>query len=201
MCPVTTWAPTIRIHPSALISEGDISSSFESGPRPPKAARKKPAAVDAAASALGRRQRTISELRLILKQKRYPPSEIDTAVEKLTDMGYLDDPGLALHYAAEVARARGWGPLRVKQELAKRGLGQDIIDVALERAAEQGMAPSDNIRAELAKLLRIHGDPVDFKQRRKIQATLARRGFLYSDIEAALGHSDNLDENEQVEES
>jgi len=142
--------------------------------------------MEAAASALARRSRSASELRIWLAQRRYPKAEIARAVARMRELGYLDDAEYAATFAVHKAASRGWGPDRVRQELARRGVESEIIEEALARAAEQGASPSANIGRALAKYVRLHGVPRDLKGRGRLVAALRRQGFGLDAIREAL---------------
>jgi regulatory protein len=162
--------------------------------------KRRPTPLDAATAALARRPRTEFEMRAYLRQRRYEEAEIEQAVARLSELGYLDDGLYAAHIAGKVAQDRAWGPGRVRNELARRGVRSEIIDSALAAASEEGVSPAGNIQRALAKMVRPRGLPADRKGRDRIRAALARRGFDQASIlEAieALGPASGEDDLEQ----
>ena len=75
---------------------------------------------------------------------------------------------------------RGYGTLRIRQELRRRGVEREEAD----RAMEDYAADRDAMRALLDK--RLGGDLSDRKEVQKAIAALQRRGFLWEDIRSAL---------------
>jgi len=142
--------------------------------------------MEAAASALARRPRTAAELRAWLAQRRYPRAEISRALARMRDLGYLDDAEYAASFVTHRAASRGWGADRVRQELARRGVENEIIEMALARAQEQGSSPSANIARALEKHVRLRGRPRDRRERDRLVAALRRQGFTLDAIREAI---------------
>ncbi len=102
----------------------------------------------------------------------------DTA-EWLEGLGALDDAA----YAAAVVRHyshMGYGKLRMRQELARRGIDRELWDAALEEA--DGSA--ETIEALLQS--RLKGRVPDADEGRKLAAMLQRRGFTWQEIRPVL---------------
>src|SRR5213082_1809123 len=75
-------------------------------------------------AALAARSRTEAELRQALISRQYPPADVETAVARVRELGYLDD--------GEVARARA-------RSLLGRGAAPGL---AARRLEAQGIAPA-----------------------------------------------------------
>jgi regulatory protein len=86
---------------------------------------------DAAAKYLASRARSTGEMKTHLKSKGYEDGEIAAVIADFLDYGYLDDEDYCRQYI-KYAFSKGKGPLRVKQELAKKGISRDTIAFALE---------------------------------------------------------------------
>ena len=80
----------------------------------------------------------------------------------------------------DVYKRQGYGELRIRQELARRGVARET--------AEEALQPFSPDRAKLRALLdkRLHGDVSDRREVEKAVAALQRRGFSWPDIRAAL---------------
>jgi regulatory protein len=146
--------------------------------------------MEAALAALSRRSRFTAEMRRHLGTRGYPPEEIEATLARLLELGYLDDARHAAAVATRVAAERGWGPRRVRQELARRGVSGEIIDRVLAGAEAEGSDPSRNLERVLAKLLRSRGRPSDRRERDRLRAALMRRGFSPDEIGRALAALD-----------
>ena len=72
---------------------------------------------------LEKRQRSSEEMRGLLKDRHCPPESIDEVVERLQELGYINDHELA-HIFMRKARVKGMGPKLIRMELKKRGLSE-----------------------------------------------------------------------------
>jgi len=107
--------------------------------------------------------------------------------EEATDTaGWLEDLGAVNDgaYAAAIVRhycRMGYGRLRIRQELQRRGIGRELWDEALEQADD----PDEVIEALLHS--RLKGKAPDREEGRKLSAMLQRRGFTWQEIRPVLG--------------
>ena len=90
----------------------------------------------------------------------------------LIESGALDDERFAIRFAADKRELRGWGPERIREALAARGLEASLIEAALagEHEAEQ-------LERAIGLLERRPERPVDGPSRARAVAYLARRGY------------------------
>jgi regulatory protein len=129
-------------------------------------------AFERALEALSRKERTAAELGGWLAKRGITPAEIETVVERLVAGGALDDEAFAHRYAADKRDLRGWGPQRIRESLAGRGLDPGLIDAAL---AED---PREDQLARATELLERRGEtPADAASRARALGFLARRGY------------------------
>jgi regulatory protein len=139
----------------------------------------------AAVRFLESRQRSIREVRRRLGQAGYPAPLIDAAVERLEELGVLDDEAFARAWVESRDRARPRGERALRSELALKGVAREIVDRVLadRRPADDGtggdLATED---AAAERLLERHArnlarvtDPRVRRQR--AYALLARSGF------------------------
>jgi regulatory protein len=157
-----------------------------------------PAAVlDAAARFLEVRPRSIDEVRRRLREAGYRADLVDGAIERLADLGMLDDEAFARAWVESRDRARPRGERALRSELRRKGVsGALIAEVLGERGSastETGRtgdpaSASDRASSEspddvaAARLLARRGGPAarepDLRRRRaKAYALLARHGF------------------------
>lgn len=120
------------------------------------------------------------ELLKKLSEKECPPAEAQAIAHRLSELGYLDDGQYAKTLAAHYA-AKGYGPYKIKDELYRRGIPKELWDAALEQIPD----PADGLDALLAKRLRGTENP-DRKELKKAGDALARRGYSWREISAAL---------------
>ena len=127
---------------------------------------------------LSNRQHSRKELGDKLLRKGTPDEAADDALDWLEDHGYLDDE----RYAGVVVRhyvAKGYGPGRIRMELTKRGISREHWDSAFSELPQT----DDTIERDLRSRLR---NPEDRDEVRKVSAALARRGFGWDEIKAAI---------------
>lgn len=121
--------------------------------------------------ALGRKERTVAELRDWLAARDVDPSDAAEALERLLAIGELDDERFARRYAEDKRELASWGPERIRQTLIARGIERSLAERA---AAETGDQPAERA----ARLLLGRGADVrDDTGRRRALAYLARRGY------------------------
>lgn len=95
-------------------------------------------ATEVALTLLGRRDFSVSEMRQKLALRGYAHDEIDHALSRVDEMGYLNDGRYAQRFVSDRSRFRGWGPRRLKHELQKRQITETDISAALQHWQEEG---------------------------------------------------------------
>lgn len=134
-----------------------------------------------AAALLAYRAMSAGELERKLIEKGESPDNAAAAVERLAELGALDDEG----YAKSVARhyaAKGWGPARVREELRRRRVPREYWDDALAEYEER-TGQDETLERLLRRRL---SDPADPAQRKKAADALRRRGFAWEEIRDAI---------------
>ena len=126
-----------------------------------------------------------TELRRKLIQKGQSAPAAQAAADWLESLGALDDRTYALEVVRHYA-GRGYGPIKLRDELRKRGVPRDLWDEALAQAPE----PSEALRAYLDA--RLQGRSPSPEERRCLGDALRRRGFAWEDITGALGRWEEL---------
>jgi regulatory protein len=129
-------------------------------------------AFERALGALAHKERTVAELEAWLAERGFAPERIAPVIERLIEDGALDDERYARRFAEDKRELRGWGPDRIREALAGRGLDAALIEAAV--GAEDPAAE----RERAIELLERRGEPaVDEPSRARALAYLARRGF------------------------
>ncbi len=128
---------------------------------------------------LSRKPQSRKEMERKLAQWEAGDEEIASICDRMEELGYLDDAT----YAARVVRhysAKGYGERKLRDELFRRGVPRDLWGEALEQAE----SPDEAIDAFVAK--KLAGKAPDKTELKKISDALARRGYRWDDISAAL---------------
>ena len=96
----------------------------------------------------------------------------EAAAGQMEELGLVDDQAYARDRAREMFLRKRWGPLRVKQELRRKGIDGELIEELLEeyRQRDEGGLVAENVRAVLET--KYSGWREDEKQRRRAFAAL-----------------------------
>ncbi|MEQ2442772.1 regulatory protein RecX [Pseudoflavonifractor sp. CLA-AP-H29] len=126
------------------------------------------------------------------KEKEPIPEELaEEAADRLEELGYLNDA----EYARTVARhyaAKGYGERKLRDELWRRGVPREYWDQALEEVQD----PTDAMDAFIRR--KLMGRTADKETLGKLSAALARRGYRWEDIRAALSRYGETFEDESI---
>ncbi len=160
--------------------------------------------LEAALRFLEVRQRSVAEVRRRLTQAGYRAELVTAALERLTDLGILDDAAFTEAWVESRDRARPRGERALRRELAVKGIDRSLVDEAMAvRRPEPGTADDPDLpaaerllarhRAQLARV----GDPRVRRQR--AYALLVRNGFdseIASALAAGLATADDLEQRD-----
>ncbi len=138
---------------------------------------------DRALDLLAYRGRATRELRTALVRKGEDAASVDHAIERLTDMGLLDDAVYARQYAHAKIVGAGFSRRRLQAELSKRGVAREVADDAIAAAFAEDDVDSDAILERVAsRKLRSLASEDPPTRRRRLYEFLARRGYDSDDI-------------------
>jgi regulatory protein len=122
------------------------------------------------------RARTRAELAGQLAKRGYPDDVSARVLDRLTDVGLVDDAGFAEQWVHSRRANAGKGKRALAAELHTKGVDNDVITSVLggiNPAAERGRAE----RLVRARLRRENLGDDDARVSRRLVAMLARRGF------------------------
>lgn len=119
--------------------------------------------------------RSEKELFQRLRAKKYSADVVKRVVDFLKEKKFIDDSGFARAWI-EYRLKKPFGPRRIKQELLLKGINKEIITRNLAAAMKD--YSQDDVVAGIIneRMNRLKGLDTQ-KQRRRIFAYLARRGF------------------------
>ena len=144
--------------------------------------RSYPFAMEKAVALLAMRPRTQQEIADALRKNAYPVRTIARVMARLDEAGYINDTNFAEQWA-ESRTGKGMGARRIRMELRRKGVDGDAIDEALSSIDEDEMLSGALKAARKAASGKDISDP---KDRQKVLAALARRGYGYSEAKQAL---------------
>ena len=139
------------------------------------------AAKSRALNILGAKMCSSGQLRHRLVELGDTEETADEVIEWCFEMQLLDDT----EYARQIVTGysdRGYGERKIRDELYRRRVPREHWDDALEYVRGGGYAAARVLEIMKQKL---RGETPDFNDRRKLGATLARRGYSWDEINTA----------------
>lgn len=137
-----------------------------------------PALYDYAIAALGRRMRSVTELKRLMRNRveegETGNAKILSVVTRLEEHHYLDDPAYAATYTRLRQDNEKFGKRRVQQELSRKGVSSALIsttlDTAYENVSEEALARKHLERKRIKQ-------PTNEKESARVVRLLVRGGF------------------------
>ena len=130
-------------------------------------------ALEQALRALGARERTEHELRVLLVRRGVAGDVVDDVIAALRDEGLVDDAGYARRFADDRRLLDRWGNERIARDLVRRGIERELVDLALA-----GHGPAEELAVAIELLDRRFPLPFEGdRERDKAWRMLVRRGY------------------------
>ncbi len=130
---------------------------------------------------LSRRDHAEAELRQKLQRKGYADASIDAVIADMHRLGYLDDARFASVYARQRAE-RGYGPVKIRHELAHKGVSPAVIETALD-----ALGIDFELHCRHVHQRKFGAEPpADLKDKARRQRFLYQRGFEPESIRRAV---------------
>ena len=131
-----------------------------------------------AIGALGRRMRTVAELKRLMRSRveesESGETKIDRVVSRLKEQRYLNDTNFATDYTRLRQENNSFGKGRVRQDLIQKGVHANVIartlDAAYENVNEEELARQHLTRKRIRK-------PANEKEAARVMRMLLRAGF------------------------
>jgi regulatory protein len=131
-----------------------------------------------ALGALGRRMRTVAELKRLMRTRVAHQPEGDALIEAVTarlkEHRYLNDTSYASSYSSIRRDSDKFGRIRVVQELRAKGVHPDVIAKTVDEV--YGEVDEPKLARDFAERKRLK-QPTDQKQAARIFRMMARAGF------------------------
>jgi regulatory protein len=129
---------------------------------------------------LSRTEHSQKDLILKLSKKNFEAEIIQAVLNQLIEENKQSDARFAQDYAYFKSE-RGYGPLRIQQELAQHGIADNLIQETLRNANTDWKILAENVRIKkFGPTL-----PKDYPEKCKQMSFLQYRGFDYQHIECA----------------
>lgn len=130
------------------------------------------------------RSRSTWELTTYLQRKDAPDALIASIVQKLTDLNLLNDASFAASFVRDRQLLRPTSRRKLVLELKKKRIAEEYIQAALQ---QDEVDETDSLKQVIAKKRR----QTKYQDDEKLMQYLARQGFGYGDIKAALAKDDD----------
>ena len=128
------------------------------------------------------RQRTAWEVLFYLERKGADPSLSQIILNKLSIIGLIDDEKFARSYVNDRHLLRPTSRRKIIMELRKKRIAGEII----ERVLAENTSEVNADQAALVEVITRKRRQTKYQDNTKLMQYLARQGFGYSDIKAAL---------------
>lgn len=138
---------------------------------------------EAALSSLDLCARTRQELRRSLLARGFVSGAVEATLDRLADSGLVDDRRYA-ERAVEVSAARPVGVYAVRRKLRAKGVAEEDAEAALVALDDEQQAQA--AQAAARSLLRRYAQLPAREGRAKLSQALARRGFSWEAVRAAV---------------
>ena len=145
------------------------------------------AIYDRALNMLAFRARSANELSRSLIRKGAERADVDRAIVRLREQGFLDDAAFAQAFTRAKVLGANKSRRRVQQELGRKGVARDVSEAAISAVFEaEGIDQRELVEAAARKKARslTRLDPA--VRRRRLYGFLARRGYDADDIRRAM---------------
>ncbi|MCL4511580.1 MAG: recombination regulator RecX [Bacteroidetes bacterium] len=130
----------------------------------------------AAMRLLNYQMRTTAELRQRLHMKEFPPGAINRVLDKLTNLGLVDDVRFAEAFIASKVASKPIGKRELERKLREKGVSKETASQALSDVSNDETQIEFALQAAEIKIRSLKRYELK-KRREKLVAFLARRGF------------------------
>lgn len=130
------------------------------------------------------RPRSTQEIRQNLTRHGITEPIADAAIQRLQDMGYLDDVAFARFWVENRTQFKPRGASALRYELAQKGISRDIADPIIAEIVDE----FDAALTVAHKQCRRYRGISQREFQTKLSAFLQRRGFRYETVRQVLDH-------------
>jgi regulatory protein len=115
------------------------------------------------------------QLAQVLARRAVPPEAAEAALDRFTELGYIDDMAFARAWVESRRRTRGLAGPALRRELREKGIDAELIDQVLADSADDGERAAAAMLVE-KKLRTLRGVDEQTATRRLV-SMLARKGY------------------------
>lgn len=141
-------------------------------------------AKDKALKYLGYKMRSKNQVIKKLQEYEFPSNVIDKVIRVLEKYNYINDEDFAKAFIKDKLNLKGHGVFKISYDLKMLGVDEEIFKKYLydDEFINEEEKANDLL---LKKLGNKNIEDLDYKEKQKIYAYLARRGFSYDSIKKA----------------
>ena len=147
-------------------------------------------AYQAALRFLARRSHSRWELFTKVTRKGFSRSDINRSLDRLEELGYLNDRAFALEYSRYRLKQSPRGRKLLAVELMKRGISRELVEEVLSEVYRE-FPEEDLISGLVEKWRRTHPYEVTDAERKKLSQSLGRKGFGWEQIRMGISGLDD----------
>lgn len=140
--------------------------------------------MDAALHFLGYRARTVREIERHLDDKQYGEYEVAQTIERLLELGLLDDERFAADFIETRLNTKPVSRRHLEEQLYAHALSADVIAAALERVSDEEEQANANRIAE--KFWQQFSSLEPSERKSRVMQRLLGRGYDYETARRAL---------------
>jgi len=140
--------------------------------------------METALDYLALKPRTVREMELHLDQMEYGEYEVYSVVERLKELGYLDDAKYAENFVASRLAAKAVSKRKLYEQLVSHHLTRELIEEALREVPEE--TEQENAMEVAKKFDRQFSELPDRERKERVYRRLAARGYSYETIRSCL---------------
>lgn len=126
------------------------------------------------------RPRSVWEVQTYLSRKHCPAPQQQKILNKLTDLGYLDDMAFARAWVESRRLLKPLSARRLAMELRQKRVPSEVVDQVLSEQSIDELGALRKLVESRLRQARYRNDTLKLKQ------YLARQGFRYDDIQTVL---------------
>ena len=123
------------------------------------------------------KDRTVSEMQAYLDGKEFGEADVDAAIERLKELGILDDRRYAQRFVETRLASKPVSRAHLREQLIGHGLNREDVDAAMESVDAD--AERDNALSVARKYYRQFRSLEPEKRRERVLSRLTARGFSY----------------------
>ena len=154
-----------------------VSSGFPTS-RSPRLFADEASLYNYAVGALGRRSRTVVQLRRLLRKRVSADAAgealLDSVIKRLKDQNYLSDARFSESYSRLRKENQRWGQRRIEQDLLQKGVPAEVVT---REVAETFAGTDEETQARAFLARKRTRKPTDQRETARVFRMLARAGF------------------------